>query len=168
MSHPFMLHTQRALAVFGELIRTWTIDPASRPDHSAEFGNRILVVDAKDLRDILIDGHGLTEDADRGKGDFIIRHGVEQIELILRDPTGVRATFLMPEVEVMQAQIASTDGVTAEVPAFYFTDPVRGRVPDDAGRQSPAFVPVTMPGNEDPMRAFLDPYLASYLCMQCG
>ncbi|WP_282610498.1 hypothetical protein [Pelagibius sp. Alg239-R121] len=166
MENPVTLRTKKAMGVLGKLIREWTVDPASRPDHRLEEERRcVFYVDA--FRNAL-NGEGLNEgQPESGDGDYCIRAGIEEVELILRQPN--RFSILLPEAEMihhlldhdlpLQVRVAA---VYAEVvPGDPDAVPIRPAI-EDSG---PANYEVTL--RDQPFECFLDPYMAAYVCGQC-
>ncbi len=168
MENPVTLRTKKAMGVLGSLIRQWTIDPDARPQHTVEDARRcVFYIDG--FREAL-NAAGLKEGRpDRDDGDYIIRDGVAEVELILRQPE--RFSILLPEAEMIR-HLQEHDGPLQLRMATLYTEidpadpdlganPITPAIEDDG----PATYDVTL--GEDPFASFLDPYMASYVCGQC-
>lgn len=169
MENPFTLRTKRAMGVFGRLVREWTLDPAARPPHSTDEDRRcVIYVDA--FRSAL-SAAGLTEgrSGDPVDGDFAIRDGIEEVELILRQPK--RFSVLLPEEDVLR-QLQDQQGplqlrlarLYAEVSPDQLNLKDNPFPPSDDSDEAATYDLVL---GDDPFRTFLDPYMAAYTCSQC-
>lgn len=155
MDNPLTLWTMKAAGVLGALIREWTLDPSTRPAGHWMEGERTYVVPAAALREALA---GLVEGPESSGADYQLRDGITEVELIFRRPD--RMAFLMPEEDVMREQASIVPGATIRVPALYVE-------PGQWGAEGTAKAAYEVEVGQDPLRTFLDPYLASYSCMQC-
>lgn len=147
--------TNRAMRIFGELVREWVSAPPKAAREQAD-GSYLLDRDAfvQLLRD-----RGLTDTASPGSDpDFEIRSDVKEIELKPRRQE--RFTVLLPEYDNL------TKRTSLRVPAIYgLVDYATvGGVPDDntPARASKYF------RDEAELDAFLNPYMAAYICSQCA
>ena len=168
MENPVTLRTKKAMGVLGRLIREWATDAASRPQHKLEDERRcVFYIDG--FRAAL-NGAGLTEGRPDGNdGDYFIREGIDEVELLLRQPR--RFSILLPEAEMID-HLQKQDGpLQVRMATLYAevdpSEPDLGAKPiapavDDNG---PATYDVTL--GEHPFECFLDPYMAAYVCGQC-
>lgn len=162
MDNPLILWTRKASGVLGALIREWTLDPSTRPAGHRMEGERICVIPASAFREALA---GLVEGAETAGADYQLRDGIAEVELILRRPD--RLAFLMPEEDILREQAAIAPGATIRVPALYIESGQSGTAPSTPAVESTARAAYEVEVGKDPLRTFLDPYLASYSCMQC-
>jgi hypothetical protein len=176
MDNPVNLQSRKAFGVFGSMVRGWSLlDEGETPYGFAKDGERTFVIGAEAFRAMLVKA-GLKDGTPAPGGtpdpgaDFWLRPGVAEIELLRRRPD--RASFLMPEAEVMKEQKELAPGDIVAVPALYAEvgpgGPHAGNAPPVAAvddKDGPSHYQVVM--GHDPLRTFLDPYLAGYLCMQC-
>lgn len=171
MDNPITLKTRKAMGVLGLLMREWTLDPASRPPHIEEAERRCVIA-IEDFRMALRD-RGLSEEtAANPQGDYAVRAGIAEVELILRSPD--RFSILLPEAEMIQhLEEEANAGRSLHVRMARFYAGAGPAVADlvttndqpavnDAG---PAAVDVKL--GIKPFETFLDPYIAAYSCTQC-
>lgn len=175
MDNPLTLNTRKACGVLGAMVRGWAqLADGTLPDGFRREDPRTLVADAKVFREMMR-GAGLSDGTPEAggtpddKADFWLRPDVRKVELIARDPG--RATLLLPDGDLIAEQEALAPGQVVMVPEFYLSQdtadgltnaPNTPAVEDDG---VPALRAVKM--GQEPLRGFLDPYLAAYLCTQC-
>ncbi|SPH24051.1 hypothetical protein DEA8626_03099 [Defluviimonas aquaemixtae] len=162
MDNPLTLWTNRAAGVLGALIRDWSLDPETRPEGHRMEGDRTCVIPIDAFRAALT---GLTEGPDPDQNDYHLRDGIDDLELVFRRPD--RVAFLMPEVEIMKEQSTIAAGDKIRVPALYADAGRTGSAPITHAVNDPGPATYDVRLGEDPLQTFLDPYLASYCCMQC-
>ncbi|MFK7751588.1 MAG: hypothetical protein AB8B51_03470 [Sedimentitalea sp.] len=171
---PITLNSRRAMRVIGKLIETWSMDPTSRPASAKMEGNgRLIVFSAHDFKELLA---ALPEEDRLGPRDFSLRSGdkeITEVELVLRDPN--RLTLLLPEPEAMahHHQMAKDGEMPGIKLATLYRDLEPGSL-DSALPLNQAGLTETAPATyqvhysgENPLDAFLRPYLAAYCCTQC-
>ena len=171
MENPVTLLSHRAMGVLGKLIREWSLDPKSRPPHRME-GDRICVMTVGEFRRALEEENG----GRLKDSDIRIRDGVEEVELILRDPG--RFSVLLPEEQIMTQLLRNSEAgdeqMIVQVPRIYVAalsdlvsdfdaSDIPPAVEDDTGT---AMLNAKL-NKGDPFRTFLDPYMAAYTCTQC-
>ncbi|MEM7721189.1 MAG: hypothetical protein AAF376_02340 [Pseudomonadota bacterium] len=174
MDNPLTLNTRKACGVLGAMVRGWAqLGDDDLPDGFRREDPRTLVTDAIVFREMMR-GAGLEDGTPEAggspddKADFWLRPDVAEVELITRHSR--RATLLLPDRDLIRKQEALAPGQVVMVPEFYLSDDDDEtlRAPDVPAVDEegiPALRAVKM-GN-DPLRGFLDPYLAAYLCTQC-
>lgn len=168
MDNPLTLWTKDAAGALGALIREWTLEPASLPAGHRMEDDRTCVIPVDAFREAmggLVEGPREPGRPGAPRPDYQIREGIAEIELILRRPD--RASILLPEKVILDEQVARGDTLVLRVPAIYAESGPAGAAPETPakGSKEPAAYDVAASGNA--LEAFLDPYLASYCCMQC-
>jgi len=159
MRNAFTPITIRGLETVGTLIRRWTLKPETRPEHVME-GGRICVIDVDVFRNALLQ-EGLCETAaDGAVVDFEIRQGVDKVELIFRRPD--RFAMLMPEEEAL-TRFEAPGSHMLPVPVSYQL--INGQNAA-SNPNAPATYQVAL--DHETYAAFLDPFMAGYVCSQCA
>ena len=164
-------HTQRALCAFGKLVATWAVNPPE--DAKSEAGGRILLLDVEAFRKHL----SAVSDVPLEDREVSIDRDIRTIELVVRAPASDRATMLLPAADAIafQNDLHRVSGrVNVEMPKFYAGidhEKAEGgsiqEVPSIDADDRPLYVVSVIEGEEDPMEAFLYPYLGNYMCSQC-
>jgi hypothetical protein len=169
MENALQLKTRKATGVLGRLIRQWAVDLETRPPLRLEGDCRwIIAID--DFRRILADNDLIEGKSSNDTGDYAIREGIDEIELIGRRPN--RFSILLPEGEAIRSLLETENAAQLSMAALYSeVDPARPELDLSKLRPSerddrPATYKVTMQGDEK-FEKFLDPYMAAYVCSQC-
>ncbi len=156
--NPITIHSRKALAGIGALIRSWTLDAASRPDGIEEYG-RLWVIERAVFEKALA-ARGLSAGV-----DYQLRDGIEAVELVVRRDD--RATLVLPEAAVLR-EVAAGD-TTVALPRLY-RDTDRWPVGDPPHPQALAEDELAMYAvtlGSDPFADFLDAHMAAYSVTQC-
>lgn len=175
--NPIQLVTRKAMRVIGKLIEQWSLDPSSYPDGArTEACGRLIVIPVKAFRTMLSElpeADRLIEGETPMVGDYHIHKNVLEVELLRRAPE--RLTLVLPDPEAMKfhRNVIAEKGMPGLNLATLYHDISK----DDIDRQFPAHIgkpnqsdPATYQvhfSDEDPLDAFLRPYLAAYCCTQC-
>lgn len=146
-----------ALVVFGQLINELTADPTSNPD-LIPMGSGRYKMSVENFRSAMMKGLKLAATASGGaEPDFVIRADVKEIELVARRPDVFEV--LLPEPGMMQ-----NSAEPLQIPSVYGLVDYASAMP--LGENSPAFVDYPVPSGD--YDAFLQPYMAAYMCSQCA
>lgn len=176
-NNPIQLGTRKGMRVIGKLIEEWSLDPSAYPEGAhVEGGGRVIVFPVGAFRKLvaeLPEADRLTEGASPFEGDFHIHPNVLEIELVRRAPE--RLTLVLPDSEAMRHQREKV--AAGEMPGLNLATIYHDINRADIEAQLPAHVgdpadgdPATYQvhfSDEDPLDAFLRPYLAAYCCTQC-
>ena len=169
MDYPLEMRTERALAVLGRLIFDWSEDPAKLPAGYREEGGRIVI--GMEVFHQLMRAEGLVQGDPGGTGgDYAVRVGVTEIELIRRGPD--RASILLPETHIVVSYRGMSEPVDAPVVRLY------REVAEAHGAERPAHLTDARHSTEsvlygkvrlggDPLETFIYPNTAYYSCTQC-
>lgn len=151
MNNPLKPINLKALRTLGELVRSWSI-PGALPD-DARVDDHTYCIDREKFEQILAD-KGL-----KAGEDYILRPNIKSIELVVRREDVFTVT--LPE---QFTDLDADSGTTViELPVIY-----EGIEPDsviNGDDSTPATVEVQVTNTK--LDAFLDPYVASYVCSQC-
>ena len=145
-----------ALKVFGRLISEWTNDPSSNPD-LVPIGAGRYKMTVENFRKALTDARLVGTASGGAEPDFVIRADVKEIELVARRPEVFEV--LLPEPDMM---LETAD--TLQIPSVYGLVDYSSATP--LRESSPAFVDYAIPSEN--IEAFLQPYMAAYMCSQCA
>jgi hypothetical protein len=150
---PFKLLTRKGAQIFGELVRKWAIEGAPK---EAQLHDRSATLNRGDFTTHL-NALGLQEDL-----DYRIRSGVESFELYSRQTN--TASFLMPEADSI-TRFEEPGKHQIDIPTQYLNvllNPQIGGYLQTSNANYPYQI------DSDGYKEFLDPFMASYMCMQCA
>ena len=150
---PFKLLTRKGALMFGELIRKWAIEGAPE---NAQVSDRSTTISRASFSTHL-HAKGLQEGQ-----DYKIRAGIETIELYSRQAD--TASFLMPEADAI-TRFEQPGKHRVDLPAQYVEVLLSPQISEQY-RTSYANYPFQI--DSEGYEEFLDPFMASYMCMQCA
>lgn len=150
---PFKLLTRSGARVLGELMRNWAT--GGLPPEANETGqSATMTID--DLKTHL-SAQGLSEGT-----DYSVRTGVNKVELYRRVPD--TATFLMPESEAI-TRFEEPGAHNVDLPSQYLEILLSPKI---GGLYQTPYANYPFQIDSDGYEEFLDPFMASYMCMQCA
>ncbi len=169
MENPLTLNTRRAMGVLGAMIREWATQPETLESVATRDGNRGWLIDVDAFHALMKEAKLMHGAAGDPNVDYAVRVGVKEIEILERGAN--RASLLLPEQSMMDEVNGFADGSSLRIPAFYADTDASGTplgkilTPPAVDDDRPGFHEVEL--GPDPLKTFLDPYLAGYLCVQC-
>lgn len=145
-----------ALQVFGKLVNQWMNDPSNNPD-LVPVGAGRYKMSVENFRKALTEARLVGTASGGAEPDYVIRADVQWIELVMRRADVFEV--LLPEVGMM---LNSAEPL--QIPSVYGLVDYSSATP--LQKNSGAFVDYQIPaGSYD---AFLQPYMAAYMCSQCA
>ncbi len=150
---PFKLLTRKGARVFGKLVRIWATEgpPAEAKNKKGSASMKVEKLIKILMKEGLKEGY-----------DYKVREGVKKIKLQSRKQD--TATFLMPEAAAIK-RFETPGSHNVDLPSQYLEILLNPQL-SDAYQNSYANYPYQIDG--EGYEKFLDPFMASYMCMQCA